>query len=275
MDLPFELWLLIKYLFLGLFQGFTEPIPISSSGHLLIVKDLMNIEIKGLSFEVLVNFGSLIAVLMVYRNDILRLLKNGTGYLMNKKSKENKTDFKFIIYLLIGTVPAAVIGLLFEDWISGTIGAGVKTIGITLIITGIALWIIRNIRGNKNDGDLTVKDAIIIGFAQAIALMPGISRSGATIVAAMLLGMKQETALRFSFLLYLPVSAGTLLLSLEEIITDPNISVLWIPYLFAFIGAVFATYYALRWFMNIMAQGNLKYFAIYCFIVGTVVYLLM
>ncbi len=268
-----DLLLLLKYLFLGLLQGFTEPIPISSSGHLVLAQNIFGIGVENLSFEVLVNFGSLIAVLIIYREDLIRLVKNGLSYITTKQ-EESKDDFYFILYLIIATVPAAVIGLLFEDTIARNFDLP-QMIGITLIITGVALWIIRNLRGSKNDRALTFKDAIIIGLAQSVALIPGISRSGATIVAAMLLGMKQETALRFSFLLFIPVSLGTLILSVDDLLSTQDIQTLWIPYLIAFLASLIATYYSLRWFMNIMARGNLKYFAFYCFIVGTIAIFLL
>lgn len=267
-----QLWLLIKYLFLGIFQGFTEPIPISSSGHLVIVQELLGIELEGLTFEVLVNFGSLIAVLIIYRDDLIRLVKNGIGYLISRDSRQ-KDDFDFIIYLIIGTIPAGVLGILLGDAIEGL--STVQTVGITLIITGIALWLIRNLRGRKGDGQLTWKDAVIVGLGQAVALIPGISRSGATIVAAMFLGMKQETALRFSFLLFIPVSLGSMLLSIEDVIAHASSQNAWFAYILAFAGSVVASYFSLKWFMNIMAQGNLKYFAFYCFIVGGLVVLFL
>lgn len=144
-------------------------------------------------------------------------------------------------------------------------------LGIALVVTGIALFLIRNLRGRKNDAQLSFRDALIIGFAQAIALIPGISRSGATIVAAMGLGLKQETALRFSFLLFIPVSVGTFLLKFSDFINDPDLSTLWIPYLIAFLASLIASYYSLRWFMGIMAKGNLIYFAVYCLIAGVFV----
>ncbi|UOQ43448.1 undecaprenyl-diphosphate phosphatase [Halobacillus salinarum] len=262
-----DLWMLIKYLFLGIFQGFTEPIPISSSGHLVILQDLIDLRLEGLEFEVLVNFASLIAVLIIYRADIVRLVRNGIGYIITKDSRQ-KDEFDFIIYLIVGTIPAGVLGILLGDAIEGL--KTVQTVGITLIITGFALWIIRNLRGRKSEGQLSWKDAIIVGIAQAIALIPGISRSGATIVAAMLLGMKQQTALRFSFLLYIPVSLGTMLLSVDDLLNQ-NLSELWLGYTIAFIASVIASYLSLKWFMNIMARGNLKYFAFYCFIVGALV----
>lgn len=186
-----EVILLLKYIFLGIFQGFTEPIPISSSGHLVLLRSIFNIESQGLSFEIFVHFGSLIAILVVYQKDIFRLCKNGLAYLLNR-DEHGKSDFYFIVLLVVATIPTAVIGLLFEDRINQLLNH-VIIVGITLLITGIALWIIRNLRGNRMDGDITVKDALIVGFAQAIALIPGISRSGATIVTSMLLGMNQAT----------------------------------------------------------------------------------
>lgn len=267
-----ELLLLLKYLFLGLFQGFTEPIPVSSSGHLEIAQYFFKLEIEGLSFALLVNTASLIAVLIIYREDIFRLARNGLTYI-STKDKKAEADFRFIIYLIIGTIPAGVIGVVFGDFIEEHL-ASIKTVGITLMVTGLALWLIRNLKGRKNDAELTIKDALIVGLAQAVALIPGISRSGATIVAAMGLGMKQETALRYSFLLYIPVSVGGMILGFKDILSDPNISELAIPYTIAFFGSLIASYFSLKWFMGIMARGNLKIFAIYCFIVGPLVYFL-
>ncbi|MFD2749720.1 undecaprenyl-diphosphate phosphatase [Virgibacillus siamensis] len=268
-----EIWLLIKYLFLGLVQGFTEPIPISSSGHLVILQKIFGIEIAGLSFEILVNFGSLLAVLIIYRKDIFRLIQNGLRY-MTTKDSDAIGDFQFILYLVIATIPTGILGLLFEDYIEEELST-VTVVGFTLLITGIALWIIRNLRGRKNDSEITVKDAIIVGLAQSVALIPGISRSGATIVASMLVGMKIETALRFSFLLYIPVSLGITVLSVGDIVGNDNLSGLAIPLILAFAASILATYYSLRWFMNIMKRGNLKYFTFYCLIVGILVILFL
>ncbi|PWA09726.1 UDP pyrophosphate phosphatase [Pueribacillus theae] len=267
-----DLLTLLKYIFLGLLQGVTEPIPISSSGHLVLAQYFLGIETKKLTFELLVNAGSLIAVLIIYRNDIARLIKNGLSYLMTR-NEAAKADFRFIIYLIIATIPAGVLGLLFNDVISNSVKGvnGVYVTAITLLITGIALFLIRNLRGRKQDKDISLKDAIIVGLAQSVALIPGISRSGATIVAAMGLGMKPATALRFSFLLYIPVSLGGTLLSVTDIASDPDLSTLFIPYAAAFIASIVASYFALRWFMGIMERGNLVYFSIYCFIVGIAV----
>ncbi|SER28618.1 Undecaprenyl-diphosphatase [Gracilibacillus ureilyticus] len=269
-----ELVLLIKYFVLGLVQGITEPIPISSSGHIVIFRELFGIEAKGLSFEIFVNFASLLAVLVIYRKDIVRLVTNGLNFMV-KKDMEAKKDFQFIIYLIIATIPVGVVGVLFGDAIGDLIGNNTMVVGITLLITAVALWVIRNLRGRKNDGDLTMKDAVLVGLSQMVALTPGISRSGATIVGSMLVGMKQETALRFSFLLYIPVSLGTGILEIPDIFRDPTMDTLLIPYIIAFITTFIATYFALKWFMNIMARGNLRYFSYYCVVAGILILLFM
>lgn len=259
---------LIQYILLGLLQGFTEPIPISSSGHIVLARELFNIETPGLTFEAIVNTGSLIAVIIIYFKDITRLAKNGFRYVITR-DQEAKSDFHFILLLIVATIPTGIIGLLLKDSFTST----TLLVGITLLITGVALWIIRNLRGRKEEKQISVKDAIIVGLAQSVALVPGISRSGATIVASMLLGMKQETALRFSFLLYIPVSLGVAIMSIGDIVDSQELETLLIPYLLAFMASIIASYFALKWFMNIMARGKLKYFAFYCFVVGTLVVL--
>jgi len=268
-----QLWLTIKFLLLGLFQGLTEPIPISSSGHLLIAQYFLDVEIEGSNstFALLVNSASLIAVLIIYRKDIKRLIINGLRY-FKVKNEETKRDFMFVVYLVVATIPAGLVGVLFQDQIDENLST-IVTVGVTLIVTGVGLWLIRNMRGQRKDGNMTMKDAIIIGCAQAVALIPGISRSGATIVAAMARGINQETALRFSFLLFIPVSLGGAVLSFTDILNDSNLAQMAIPYTVAFLGSLVASYFSLKWFMNIMAKGQLKYFAIYCFIVGPLVIL--
>lgn len=259
-----EFFLILKYAFLGALQGFTEPIPVSSSGHLVLAQEFLGIKTaeNDFSFEILMNFASLLAVLVIYRADLLRLTQNGTKFIF-KKEVTHKNDFYFILYLVLGTIPAAIIGLLFEETISNHL-RGIIPIAVSLLITSVALWIIRNLKGDKNDKSLTVKDAVIVGFAQAFALIPGISRSGSTIVASMLLGMRRETALRYSFLLYIPVSLGTIVLKID----DMNIGGLFLPYLIAFFFSLVLSYFSLKWFMNVMQKGKLSYFSFYCLIIG-------
>lgn len=257
---------LFVYIVLGIVQGFTEPIPVSSSGHLVIVQYFMDINIKDLHFEVLVNFASLLAVLLIYKHDLDQLVKNSFYYLTTKKD-EYKSDFTFSVYLALATIPVAVLGILFEDMI-GNYLKGIQQVGFSLLATAVALYLIRNLKGYKGDKSLTLKDAIIVGLAQAVALIPGISRSGATIVACMALGMKQDTALRFSFFLYIPVSLGTFIMSIGDITGASNLKEMAIPYLGAFIASLIFSYFSLKWFMGIMKKGNLGYFSLYCLVAG-------
>lgn len=259
---------LIKYAFLGLLQGITEPIPVSSSGHLVIARELFNIEAQGLSFEIFLNTASLIAILFIYRHDIISIVANLFRYLFKgARDQEAITDFKYTICLIIATIPVGVAGLLLKDVIGDNISVGF--VGLMLLVTGVALWFIKNKRGDKRDGDLTIKDSVIVGLSQCIALTPGISRSGATIVGSIAVGLSQKNALRFAFLLYIPVSLGTALISVGDIVNDPNMDTLWLAYLIAFIITLIATYFAVKWLQNVMEKGNLIIFTYYCFALGT------
>lgn len=259
----------VIYALLGILQGATEPIPVSSSGHLVIAQHLFGVRTPGLVFEVLVNFASLLAVLIIYRKDIVELIAGTWGYITTR-DRRYAPSFRFVALLVLATIPAGVIGALFSDVIAAAF-KGMTAIGVTLLLTGVALWLIRNLKGRKLDKDLTVKEAIVVGLAQALALIPGISRSGATIVAAMGMGMRQETALKFSFLLYIPVSVGGMVLEGAELLASPLPMQTLIAYAIAFIASFIASYYALRWFQGIMARGNLIYFSIYCFLAGSLV----
>lgn len=258
---------ILKFIILGFVQGFTEPLPISSSGHLILFREYLGVETTGLSFEIIVHFGSLIAIVIIYWKDIMTLINEGIRYLIHKE-KQYASSFRMIIYLLVATFITGVIGLFVEDYISDELTKPVY-VALALLVTGVFVWMIRNLEGHKSDEDITMKEAIIIGLAQTCALIPGISRSGATVVAAMLIGMKRETSLRFSFLLAIPVILGTNVLSITDIAKDPLLEMNLIPYIVAFFVTFIATYFALKWFINVMVKGKLAIFSIYCFIVGT------
>ncbi|WP_020007783.1 undecaprenyl-diphosphate phosphatase [Salinicoccus albus] len=259
---------IIKYVFLGILQGITEPIPVSSSGHLVIARELFGIEARGLSFEIFLNTASLLAVLLIYRRDIYAIIFNLCRYLFKgARDEEAVEDFKYTGYLIIATIPVGVLGILLEDFIGDNITIGF--VGFMLLLTGIALLFIKNKRGRKQGGELTIKDAAIVGAAQCVALTPGVSRSGATLVGAMAVGLNHKSALRFVFLLYIPVSLGTALISAEDIVNDPYIGTLAVPYALSFLVCIAATYFALKWLQGVMEKGNLIIFSYYCFAVGT------
>lgn len=256
---------IIKMIMIGLVQGFTEPIPVSSSGHVMIFSEILGLGEQGFTFAILTNTASLLAILYIYRQDIVRLVLNSIHY-VKTKNRCYKSDFRFVCFIIIGTIPAGILGILLSDYIAENVSMTI--IAVMLFFTGIALWFIRNMKGIKDERDITIKDALIVGLGQAVALTPGISRSGATIISAIAVGMKQDTALRFSFMLYIPVSLGGVILGFSDFLNEPNKADLAIPYLTAFIATLLMTYFAMKWFMGIMKNGKLVYFTYYCFIVG-------
>lgn len=255
----------LKMMIIGLVQGFTEPIPVSSSGHVMIASEILGLGEQGFTFAILTNTASLLAILFFYRKDIVRLAANSIFYLKTRDQRY-LNDFRFVCFVIIGTIPAGVLGILISDYITENVT--MATIAIMLFVTGIALWLIRNMKGSKDEGDITFRDALMVGLGQAVALTPGISRSGATIISSIAVGMKQDTAMRFSFMLYIPVSLGGVILGLSDFINEPNKADLAVPYLAAFITTLIMTFFALKWFMGIMKKGKLVYFTYYCFLVG-------
>jgi len=264
----------LKYVILGIIQGFTEPIPVSSSGHLVIFRNLLDSNVfNDLNFEIIVNFGSLIAIVIYFWKDISSLIKDFFLYIKTKK-REYFPNFKYCLLIIIGTIPAGIMGLLLKDKIE-TISSNVTIVGVTLLITALFLFLIRNIKGKKDDYDITYKDALIVGLFQVIALFPGISRSGATIVGAMFLNFKRDAALKFSFLLYVPISLATLILGVGDIINSGQLETIWLSYTLGMIASGIVTYFSMKLFADIMKKGKLIYFVFYCLIVGTLVLLFL
>ena len=265
---------IIKYIILGIIQGFTEPLPISSSGHVYILRSVLNVgELTDLNFEIIVNFGSLIAILLIYYKDIKKLIINFFKY-FKVKNEETKNDFKYCILIILGVIPIGIVGFLFKDQIENFLNS-TKIIGISFLITALFLYLVRNIKGKKNDNDLTWKDALIIGLVQIIAVIPGISRSGSTLISALFCNIKRESAFKYSFMLYIPISVGTTLLGIKDLITMPNIHEMILPYGLGFIASLIVSFFTLRWFMNIVKKGKFIYFSIYCLILGLAVLLFL
>ncbi len=259
---------MLAYIILGIIQGFTEPIPISSSGHLIIFKQILNIPIlNDLNFEIFSNFGSFLAIIIIFKKDISIIFKNALLY---KKTKNIKYKFayNYLLLIIIGTIPAGVIGLLLNNFIENNM-TNIKFIGTSLIITASFLFIIRKTQGKKDSNSITIKDALKIGLFQSVALLPGISRSGATIVGGMLSNLTREAAFKYSFMLYIPITLSTMLLKLKDIITiEPK---LLLNYLIGTIFAFLTTLNTLKWFKQIMIKGKLIYFVYYCLIAGIIV----
>jgi undecaprenyl-diphosphatase len=260
---------IIKYIILGIIQGITEPLPISSSGHLLIFRALFNTNMfNDFNFEIIVNFGSFLAIFLIFKEEIFKLIKDFFNFL--KVKNEEKFKFKDAWHygwmIIIASIPVGIMGLLFKSKLEHF--SNVTTVGIALLITALGLIIVKDLDGQKAHQDITIKDAFFIGLMQMIALLPGLSRSGLTLMGGLIAGLKKEEALKFSFMLYFPVSIAAFGLSLIDVIKIGIDSSLVIPYISGLITAGIITYYTYNWLVSLVNNHKLGKFAIYCILMG-------
>ena len=259
---------LLQYIFLGFIQGFTETIPVSSSGHLMIFETLMHVDVDFNTLAILTNFGSLIAIIILFFKDIKELISGFFKFIFTK-DKDSKSEFNYCIMIIIGCIPAGIAGLVVSKLdLFDKIEENIKIVGLSLMITAILLYLVRNFKGTKDDKKLGVKDALTVGCFQILGLFPGISRSGSTIVGGMCSNLKRDTAFKYSFMLYIPMSLAAMALEL----TDLNLKSNLMPcYIASVIVATIVTLLVTKWFRKIVNEGKLIYFSIYCFIVGMLV----
>ena len=258
-------------MWLGVLQGLTEFLPVSSSGHLVIMQKILGIEESGITFEIFVHFGTLLSIIVMFRKDVLEL----TGSLLRafrspldlrRKYMEDK-QFRMLSVILLGTLPAGIVGILFKSSFeplfndTNFVGYAFLVTGLILLVTKFAVEKASEIRSGR---------ALIIGAAQAFAILPGISRSGSSISAAMLSGVSGEEAARFSFLLAIPAIAGATLLQLNEIAGSGygsiNMAVSGVGILSSFLTGSAAIWVL----MKIIRRGKIHYFSWYCFSAGFV-----
>lgn len=275
---------LIEYILLGIMQGITEPIPVSSSGHVLIFQTILSkinsgIDIDFTTLATITNFGSLIAIIIIFWSDIVNLIKSFFSFIFNKESRKDKEvglDFKYCLKIIIATIPAGVAGLIATKLgLLDTLEENVKFVGIMLLLTAVFLFLIKDFKGKKNRDDISFKDSIIIGLCQMISIIPGLSRSGATIVGGMFRNLKRDVAFNFSFILYIPISIATSILGIKDLLELSISSSTYILYIIAAILAGIFTYIFTKWFAKIVKEGKLIYFSIYCLVLGLVVILFL
>ena len=252
---------------LGIIQGLTEFLPVSSSGHLEIGKALLgnkSIPKDSMIFTVVLHFATALSTIVVFRKDIFEIFSDLLKFDWNHNTK-------FIIKILFSMIPAILIGLIFEVQLERLFSGEIILVGIMLIITSLLLVLADCAKEtNKN---VQYKNSIIIGISQAIAILPGISRSGATISTAVLLGIDKTKAARFSFLMVIPLIFGKIIkdvFSGELIYDSSEFSNIFIGFLSAFISGVFAC----TWMIKLVKNSQLKYFAIYCALAGLLAILL-
>jgi len=260
---------------LGIIQGLTEFLPVSSSGHLVIFQRLFGLKEAELFFDVCLHLGTLLAVMAVFRKEIknmiaalMRLVSAAGSAKTIRQKIESDGDLKMALLIVIGSMPTAVLGLSFRS-IADRLFASTFIVGLMLMLTGLLLWLTRRStsRNTPSGPDrFTPANACIIGIVQGLAIIPGISRSGSTISAGLLLGIQRETAARYSFLLSIPAIIGAGLLSFKEGFSrwDPAIGV-------AVAGAAASAvvgYGALITLLHVVKKGRLYFFAPYCWLVG-------
>lgn len=261
----------LEALVLGVVQGATEYLPVSSSGHLVIAQHLFGLEEPALFFDIVLHLGTLVAVVWYYRKDLAKLVMETAAGLRDlasgqswKKTLEAHPEFRFALLIVVGTLPTAVIGIAFEDTFERLFGS-VRLVGLMLILTGTVLLLTRMAsRGGRTTADMRWSDALIIGLVQGMAITPGISRSGMTIAAALLLGIERETAARYSFLLSIPSILGALVLRMDGAGDGVGSTALVV----GFVAAALTGYACLALLVRLVKKGRLSWFAPYCFLLG-------
>ncbi len=258
----------LQIVVLAIVQGLSEFLPISSSGHLVLVPSIFGWTDQGLAFDIAVHFGSLVAVVIFFRDDILELLR-GTGEIIMRRPKNFRT--RMVWSLGIGTIPAAVVGLLFAGWIAANLRDPLVVV-CTLAGYGILLALVDRFAARERDfTDIRIRDGLLIGMAQVLALVPGTSRSGITITAGRLLGIKRQDAARFSFLLSAPVILLATIYELVILITG-DVAVAWDNLAVAALISGIVAYISIEFFMRFVSVIGLLPFAIYRLVLASVIF---
>ena len=254
---------IIEAIILGIIQGLTEFLPVSSSGHIELGKYFLGVETSdNLLFSIIVHGATALSTIIVFRKDILIIIKDLFAFDWNESTQ-------FSAKILLSMIPVGIVGILFEDNIEALFGGQITLVASMLLFTGVLLSI--TYFAKSTSGTVSFGKSIIIGLAQAVAIIPGISRSGSTIATGLLLGIDKEKITRFSFLMVLPPIIGATLLKVKdyleapEIASDISVTALSLGFISAFIAGIIAC----TWMINIVKRGKLIYFAIYCLVLGT------
>lgn len=267
------MWEIIKTIIVGIVQGLTEFLPVSSSGHIAIFKELFGLDEAGVAFDVLLHFGTLIAVCIFYFKDIVALIVEVFELIKDiftgKKIFNTERPYRvLLIMLVITTIPTAIAGLLLEDLFE-TIFTSLIVIGCALLLTSALMYIIGKIKiGEKHEKDITIKDALVVGLCQSCAIVPGLSRSGSTIFGGRISGFDPQLAVKYSFLCSLPTILGAIVLKIGDLFDESLGNTQIIGYALSFVAAAVVGYLALKLLDHMAKRRNMKPFAIYCLVVG-------
>ncbi|HWT76509.1 MAG TPA: undecaprenyl-diphosphate phosphatase [Mobilitalea sp.] len=280
---------LFKSIIMGIVQGIAEFLPISSDGHLAIMRHVLHIQTDtGLLFDVLLHLGTLIAIFIVFWKDIWELIQEGfkiigdffancARFIKNTASKE-KVEYKkvistpyrrFVMLIIVSTIPTGIIGVVFKSAIE-IAGETLLVPGLCLILTGLLLVIADRAKiGKKTEETVSYKDAGLIGVAQGLAILPGLSRSGCTITSSLLLGLDRNFAVKYSFIMSIPAVLGAVVLELKDFSMNLVSQNDLMNYLVGTIVAAAVGYFSIKTMLVVVRGKKFKYFAYYCFLIGT------
>ena len=253
----------IEAIVLGIIQGLTEFLPVSSSGHLELAKAILgdtSVPEESLTFTVVLHFATALSTLVIFRKEVVEIFKGLFQFKWNE-------ELKFSLKIIVSMIPAVIIGLLFEEQLEAFFGGKILLVGIMLLVTAVLLLLAD--KAKITNKKVSFLNAIIIGISQAIAMLPGISRSGATISTSVLLGIDRTKAARFSFLMVVPLIFGKIgkdLLSGDLNLQSSEV----IPISAGFIAAFLAGLFACKWMIALVKKSKLSYFSLYCAIIGSI-----
>ncbi|WP_295589207.1 undecaprenyl-diphosphatase UppP [uncultured Methanobrevibacter sp.] len=268
---------IIQAIIIGVVQGLTEFLPVSSSAHLVFAHNILNVE-SSLAFDVFLHLGTLIAVLWYFRWDIIKMLKSwwlSIGDFLQGRFMQGFRDdpYKRLAwYVILATIPVGIVGVLFEDSVDALFAGALYVPAFFLFVTGTILYLSQRMPGgNINLHNITKKEALFMGLGQACAVLPGLSRSGTTISAGLVAGLDKEFAAKFSFILSIPAIFGAFVFKLKDIgsAMDAN----FLPIFLGFIASIIAGYFAIKWMLDLIQNKSLDIFAYYCWVVGIVVFM--
>ena len=268
---------IIQGIIIGIVQGLTEFLPVSSSAHLVFIQKILGVQ-SSLAFDTFLHLGTLIAVMWFFRYDIYKMILSWLSSIRDILSGRFREGFysdpykRLAWYVILATIPVGIVGILFEDSVDSLFAGALYVPAFFLFVTGTILYLSQRMTsGEINYNTITKKEALFMGLGQACAILPGLSRSGTTIAAGLTIGLNKEFAAKFSFILSIPAILGAFLLQAKDIgsAMDAN----FLPVFLGFIASIIAGYMAIKWMLDLIQNKSLDIFAYYCWVIGILVFM--
>jgi undecaprenyl-diphosphatase len=268
---------IIQGIIIGIVQGLTEFLPVSSSAHLVFIQKILGVQ-SSLAFDTFLHLGTLIAVMWFFRYDIYKMILSWLSSIRDILRGRFREGFysdpykRLAWYVILATIPVALVGVLFEDSVDALFSGALYVPAFFLFVTGTILYLSQRMTsGEINYNTITKKEALFMGLGQACAILPGLSRSGTTIAAGLTIGLNKEFAAKFSFILSIPAILGAFLLQAKDIgsAMDAN----FLPVFLGFIASIIAGYMAIKWMLDLIQNKSLDIFAYYCWVIGILVFM--